>query len=279
MSSQSASPVTKHVISMDEVLTRTALSKSMLYKLVRQDKFPHPTPMSNRSIGWFEADIEHWLQTRKATRQVHLALPLVYMAGRMGVPAGHKKPGGDFSCWRIFDVSKSNAIDDLETESSEADVLIAPPQEMVFHGTRTRFMYSGPWKARGIDHGYTYGVTSCSPDRTQNAAYRGALQGISRADVVVAYLEDLDAYDTLVEIGYSRAAGKRVIVITSPALHKPPLNDAWSSGLWFATRAADRHIELPDRPGSTSKEHWQLAHAQAAMMVAEWYPNTMASTT
>lgn len=279
MSRESASHVTKHVIPMDEVLNRTALSKSMLYKLVRQDKFPHPTPMSNRSIGWFEADIENWLQARKAVHQVKIALPLVYMAGRMGVPADHKKPGGDFSCWRIFDVSKSNALGNLETESSEADVLIAPPQEMVFHGTRTRFMYSGPWKARGRDRGYIHGVTSCWPDKAQNAAYRGALQGISRADVVVAYLEDLEAYGTLVEIGYSRAAGKRVIVITSPALHKPPLNDGWSRGLWFAIRAADRHIELPDHPGSTSKEHWQLAHAQAAMMVAEWYPSTMASTT
>ncbi len=279
MSRESASPVTKHVIPMDEVLARAALSKSMLYKLLRQDRFPHPTPIGNRSIGWFEADIENWLQARKAARQVHLVLPLVYMAGRMGESVDNKKSGGDLSCWGIFDVSKSNALGDLETESSEADVLIAPPQEMVFYGTRTRFMYSGPWKTRGSDHGYMHGVTPCSPDRAQNAAYRGALQGISRADVVVAYLEDLEAYDTLVEIGYARAAGKRVIVITSPALHKPPLNDGWSRRFWFAIRAADRHIELPDRPGSTSKEHWQLAHAQAAMLVAEWYPNTMVSTT
>ncbi|MEF8690374.1 UNVERIFIED_CONTAM: AlpA family phage regulatory protein [Comamonas sp. A-3] len=264
---------------MDEVLIRTALSKSMLYKLLRQDKFPHPRPMSNRRIGWFEADIENWLKARKAAHQVHLVLPLVYMAGRMGEPVDDQKPGGDFSCWRIFDVSRSNALGDLETEGSEADVLIAPPQEMVFYGTRTRFMYSGPWKSRSSDHGHMHGVTSCSPDRAQNAAYRGALQGISRADVVVAYLEDLEAYDTLVEIGYARAVGKRVIVITSPALHKPPLNDGWSRRLWFAIRAADRHIELPYCPGSTSKDHWQMAHTQAAMLVAEWYPSTMVSTT
>ena len=273
---ESRSSVAKQVIPMDEVLARAALSKSMLYKLLRQDKFPPPTPIGNRSIGWFEADIENWLQARKVTRQVNLALPLVYMAGRMGEPADNMKPGGNFSCWRIFDGSKSNALGDLETESSDADVLSAPPQEMVFHGTRTRFMYSGPWKGKGSDHGYMHGVTSCSPDRAQDATYRGALQGISRADVVVAYLEDLEAYGTLVEIGYARAAGKRLIVITSPALHKPPLNDGWSRGLWFAIRAADRHIELPDHPGSTSKEHWQLAHAQAATTVAEWYPNTMA---
>lgn len=66
---------------MDEVLERTTLSRSMLYKLLRQDKFPHPTPMSNRSIGWFEVDIENWLQTKTATRQANLTLPLIYMAG------------------------------------------------------------------------------------------------------------------------------------------------------------------------------------------------------
>lgn len=267
---------TKHVIPMDEVLARTALSKSTLYKLLRQDKFPHPTPMSNRSIGWFEVDVENWLQGSKANRQANLALPVIYMAGKMGGPEDNQKPDSHFSCWRIFDVSRSSARGNLGTESSETDVLIAPPQEMVFHGTRTRFMYSGPWKAQGIDHGYLNGVSSSSPDRAQNAAYRGALQGISRADVVVAYLEDLEAYGTMVEIGYARATNKRVIVITSPALHKPPLNNGWGSGLWFAIRAADRHIELPDRPDSTPRDHWRLAHAHAAMTISEWYPNTIA---
>lgn len=71
---------------MDEVLARTALSKSTLYKLLRQDKFPHPTPMSNRSIGWFEVDVENWLQGSKANRQANLALPVIYMAGKMGGP-------------------------------------------------------------------------------------------------------------------------------------------------------------------------------------------------
>jgi hypothetical protein len=50
----------------------------------------------------------------------------------MGESVENKKSGGDFSCWRIFDVSKSSALGDLGTESSEAEVLIAPPQEMVF---------------------------------------------------------------------------------------------------------------------------------------------------
>ena len=271
MSTESTSGFSRNVISTAEVLERTALSRSMLYKLLRQDKFPHPTPMSNRSIGWFEVDIENWLQTKTATRQANLTLPLIYMAGQMGATEGNRKQDNDISCWRIFDVSSFNALGEPGAE----DILIAPPQEMVFHGTRTRFMYSGPWKAQETHDGHMLEATSAVLDRARNAAYRGALQGISRADVVVAYLEDLQAYGTLVEIGYARAAGKRVIVITSPALHKPPLNNSWSSGLWVAIRAADRHIELPDQPGSTSADHWRLAHAHAAMTIAEWYPNTV----
>lgn len=153
MPTDSTSRFTKNVIPMDEVLTRTGLSRSMLYKLLRKDKFPHPTPMSNRAVGWFETDVESWLQASKAIRHANLVLPVVYMAGKMGAAIHNGNPGGEFSCWRIFDVSRSDALGDLGIVNSDTDVLIAPPEEMLFHGTRTRFMYSGPWKARNGSHG------------------------------------------------------------------------------------------------------------------------------
>lgn len=84
----------------------------MLYKLVRQDKFPHPTPMSNRSIGWFGGGYRKTGYRLEKQLAKSISHSLVYMAGRMGEPVGDKKPGGDFSCWRIFDVSKSNALGD-----------------------------------------------------------------------------------------------------------------------------------------------------------------------
>lgn len=271
MSTENTSLSNKHVISTDEVLERTALSKSMLYRLLRQDKFPLPTPMSKRSIGWFEDEIENWLQRSKATRRANLRLPLIYMAGSMGVYGAIESIGSNRSSLPISEVP----ISDSRVEFGAEGIVIAPPQEMVFHGTRTRFMYSGPWKSLDAHNEHQHPATSASIDGARNAAYHEALQGISRADVVVAYLEDLQAYGTLVEIGYARAACKRVIVITSPALHKAPLNNSWGSGLWVAIRAADRHIALPDQSGSTSEEQWCLAHVHAAMTIAEWYPNTM----
>lgn len=123
----------------------------------------------------------------------------------MGAATDNGNPGGEFSCWRIFDVSGSEVLGDLGIVNSNTDVQIALPEEMLFHGTRTRFMYSGPWKARNGCHGHMHGANACSPP--QSAAYRGALQGISRADVVVAYLEDLG----LLERGLKPAMQERAI--------------------------------------------------------------------
>jgi prophage regulatory protein len=79
----------------------------------------------------------------------------------------------------------------------------------------------------------------------------------------VAYLEDLEAYDTLVEIGYARAAGKRVIVITSPALHKPPLNDGWvaGSGLLSGLRIGTLNCQTTLAARQRSTGNW-LMHKQ-----------------
>ena len=106
----------------------------------------------------------------------------------------------------------------------------------------------------------------------QSAAYRGALQGISRADVVVAYLEDLEAFGTRVEIGYARAGNKRLVVMTAPAHKKQRRDKDWDHGIWFAIRATDRHIELPDHPGSSQNDLWRSAHAHAASVISEWPP-------
>ena len=272
-----SSRFSKQIIRMEEVLARTGLSRSMIYKLQRQETtFPRPIPLGERAVGWFEEDIEKWLSERGGNRSVSQELPLIYMAGRMGEPRSNKIPGGELSCWRLFDVSESESLGELEADNSPTEVLMAPPEERSFDGTPVRFLYSGPWKASGSYHGYLHGITSCSPDMAHSAAYRGALRCIARADVFVAYLEDLEAFGTLVEIGYARASNKKVIVVTAPALSQPPLMDGYASQVWFATRAADRHIELPEQANGTQQDYWRAAHAYVAAVIAEWYPNAAA---
>jgi prophage regulatory protein len=54
-----------------EVRARTGLPKSSLYHLVQVDRFPKPVQLSGRRVGWVEAEIEAWLQSRIWSRDAH----------------------------------------------------------------------------------------------------------------------------------------------------------------------------------------------------------------
>ena len=42
------------------------LSRSQIWRLEKAGKFPRRIQISDNSVGWDEADIEEWLQARKA---------------------------------------------------------------------------------------------------------------------------------------------------------------------------------------------------------------------
>lgn len=50
-----------------EVARRIGLSKSSLWRMVRDGKFPRPTQLSAHAVGWLESDIEQWLNDRRAS--------------------------------------------------------------------------------------------------------------------------------------------------------------------------------------------------------------------
>ncbi|MDH1337628.1 AlpA family phage regulatory protein [Comamonas thiooxydans] len=261
----------RQVIRIEEVLNITGLSRSMIYKLMAQERFPRPIALGDRAVGWYEEDVIRWINGRRDGVDLQVVkLPSIYLAGRMGSPEDNKQPGAENSCWRLFDVSESAKLGTLEVDNEEHEVLIAPLEQMKFVGTNTSFMYSGPWKARGSYHGYIHGTTSCSPSTSQEAAYLGAIQGISRADVVVAFLEDHEAFGTLAEIGYAKGIGKRVVVITSPKL--AGYSDGFGTELWFSIRMADRHVALSAPPSAKNQDIWRKAHKAAGAVISEWYP-------
>lgn len=258
----------RQIIRIEEVLQLTGLSRSMIYKLMGQERFPRPIALGDRAVGWYEEDVVSWINGRRDVPVVKL--PIIYMAGRMGSPEDNKRPGSENSCWRLFDVSESANLGTLEVDNDDHEVLIAPVEKMTFSGTSTSFMYSGPWKARGSYHGYVHGTTSCSPGTSQEAAYLGAIQGISRADVVIAFLEDHEAFGTLAEIGYAKGLGKRIVVITSPKLSS--YSDGYGTELWFAIRMADRHVAISAQPNPKQQDIWRKAHKAAGAVISEWYP-------
>lgn len=199
--------------------------------------------------------------------------PVVYMAGRMGIPVDNKVPGGKNSCWRIFDVSQTNGKGFFDLMSSRIIALAPEPDSRFFEGTNVSFLYSGPWKAMGSYHGYIHGVTSSTSHDMADASFNGALKCILRSDVFVAYIDDLEAHGTLVELGFAKANNKRIIIVTSSST-RDGLQEL-EEVLWFAIKTADKHISIDLDRESNNLAGWKKAHKEIANIIGRWYPSSI----
>ena len=47
-----------------EVRNRVPYSRSTLYQLVSQGKFPKPINLGPRAVAWLESDIDEWIASR-----------------------------------------------------------------------------------------------------------------------------------------------------------------------------------------------------------------------
>jgi prophage regulatory protein len=59
---------TKQLIKINEVIHRTAKSRSSIYKAINDGKFPKSYPNGERAVAWLASDIDAWIdaQTAKA---------------------------------------------------------------------------------------------------------------------------------------------------------------------------------------------------------------------
>lgn len=53
------------ILRLREVLARTGLSRSSLYQLSSQGKFPRPVRLTERAVGWREGDVNRWIDSRE----------------------------------------------------------------------------------------------------------------------------------------------------------------------------------------------------------------------
>jgi prophage regulatory protein len=61
-------PVSRRVLRLPQACAKTGLPKSTLYSLVSQGLFPKPVKLvpGGRAVGWFEDQIDLFLQQREA---------------------------------------------------------------------------------------------------------------------------------------------------------------------------------------------------------------------
>ena len=50
------------LIRLPEVRQKVGMSKSQIYKLIAQDKFPKPVKVSPRISCWVTAEVDQWVQ-------------------------------------------------------------------------------------------------------------------------------------------------------------------------------------------------------------------------
>ena len=56
------------LLRLPEVMARTALSRSAIYDLMGEGRFPRPAKIGGRINAWAEAEIADWIAARLAER-------------------------------------------------------------------------------------------------------------------------------------------------------------------------------------------------------------------
>ena len=51
-------------LKMTDVRSRVSLSRAMIYRLIRQGKFPKAYTLSDRRVGWAESEVDQWMNDR-----------------------------------------------------------------------------------------------------------------------------------------------------------------------------------------------------------------------
>lgn len=52
------------VLRLLDVIQKTGLSRSTIYLYMKNNKFPSPISLGERSIGWLENEIHEWIESR-----------------------------------------------------------------------------------------------------------------------------------------------------------------------------------------------------------------------
>ena len=56
------------IMRLKEVIEKTGLSRSTIYNLISQGKFPKQIDLGARSVGWVDTEIEEWLLAKMEVR-------------------------------------------------------------------------------------------------------------------------------------------------------------------------------------------------------------------
>jgi prophage regulatory protein len=60
-----ADPARDRILRLPDVKARTGLSRSSIYTYIKDGKFPHHIALGERSVGWYESEVDAWVASRQ----------------------------------------------------------------------------------------------------------------------------------------------------------------------------------------------------------------------
>lgn len=61
-------------IKLKEVMAKTSIRRSTIYKYMAEGRFPQSVPLGGRSVAWVESEVDEWLLERITERDESCSL-------------------------------------------------------------------------------------------------------------------------------------------------------------------------------------------------------------
>lgn len=58
-------PSRNRILRLPDVKARTGLSRSSIYAYIKDGKFPQHIALGERSVGWYESEVDAWVASRQ----------------------------------------------------------------------------------------------------------------------------------------------------------------------------------------------------------------------
>ena len=62
------------IIRLPAVKNKTGLSRSTIYELIAENKFPKQINLSSKSVGWISSEIDQWIDDRISERDSRVVI-------------------------------------------------------------------------------------------------------------------------------------------------------------------------------------------------------------
>lgn len=58
------------ILRLKDVIEKTGLARSTIYKYVDAGTFPEPIPLGGRSVGWVDSEVHQWIAEKIENRDI-----------------------------------------------------------------------------------------------------------------------------------------------------------------------------------------------------------------